>query len=299
MYRSELLYNWVKQNPIDNVWPVFVPSYNRPNAKLLKRLDLEPEFPIVLCIRREQYDMYKQYQDKCGIMLLDRVNDISETRQQIISEAMKYYDNIFMMDDDITWLDFMIPSQTSSGKLSMRPSKTCYGPYPKGTHILSMWQSLLNEDPCRDKIAISSIGYKPDNWAISNADKQNSYNSGACIQCIHLNLRLLKTHNISYKPMTMVGNEDYGLQFDIMSAGLLSTVYKDLMYDCPAINSVPGGCEDMLGLNHEDRYKMYVSCAKNYYGSHPGVKFTKTKRTGIESMKFNWNYWRKWNEHCN
>lgn len=53
-YRSELLYEYAKNNIRDkDVWPVFVPSYNRPEATLLKRLYSELEFPIVFCVFAE------------------------------------------------------------------------------------------------------------------------------------------------------------------------------------------------------------------------------------------------------
>ena len=264
MYRSEILYSWAKNAISDKeVWPVFVPSYNRPNASLIQRAFRESEFPMVLCIRREQQDLYDQYiQSGKPYMILDNVHDISETREQIVANIPDYMDNIFMFDDDITWLDYMIPSQTKNGKDSMRPSKTCYGMYPRGIDILKCWMALLRYDKNHDRIALSSVGYKPDSWSISNAGKENKYNSGNVIQCIHMNVMLMKSHNIHYRPMLEVGNEDYALQFDTMSKGLLTTVYKDLMYDCPAINSIPGGCENSHGLRAQERYSLYLEKQK-------------------------------------
>lgn len=294
LYRSQLLYEFAKTQIGDlDVWPVFVPSYNRPDATLLRRLFSEPKFPIILCIRREQEEMYKAYQGRCPILLLDGVNDISETREAILQAATPYYENIFMFDDDISWLDYMIPSLTKNGKESMRPSRTCFGKYPRGIDILKMWMLSLQYDKNRDSIALSSVGYKPDNWSPTNADKSNLYNSGAIIQCIHVNTKLLKEKNIHYRPMLEVGAEDYAFQFDIMSAGLYTTVYKDLMYDCPAINSHSGGCEGMLGLQAQERYRVCLDASKRFYQNHPGIKYTVTKRTGFETVKFNWNYWRK------
>lgn len=294
MYRSEFLYQYaIKAVSDEDAWPVFVPSYNRPNATLLKRLLSEPEFPIVLCIRREQEQMYSQYKNLCPIMLLDGVSDLSETREAIVQNASLYYDNIFMFDDDISWLDYMIPSETKSGKEAMRASRTCFGKLPRGIDILKMWMLSLVWDKEFPNIALSTIGYRPDNWNPKNADKDTLYNSGVMSQCIHINTNLIKQHNIHYKPMREVGVEDYSYQFDVMSSGLLTAVYRDLMYDCPAINSVAGGCENAHGLAAEDRYKMYLEASKKHYGDHPGIKYVKTQRTGFETIKFNWKYWRK------
>ena len=294
-YRSEYLYEYAKEHiPDRDVYPVFVPSYNRPNAKLLEKALQEPSFPVILCIREEQEEMYRQYKNRIPIMLLRGVSDISETREQIIQQAASYYDNIFMMDDDISELDFLIPSKTKNGKDSMRSSRLHTGIIPRWIDILKMWMCLLKEDKNCDKIALSGVGYRPDSWAITNAGKENQYNSAALIQCVHINTKLIRENNIHYRPMREVGAEDYAFQFDVMSAGLLTTVYKDLLYNCPAINSHSGGCEGMLGLEAQERYKLCLEASKRFYGNHPGIKYTVTKRTGFETVKFNWDYWRKY-----
>ena len=293
MYRSELLYKYAQEHIRDqDVFPVLVPSYNRPTATLLQKALLEPEFPLVLCIRREQEELYAQYKGRLSIMILDNVSDLSQTRESIVQQVSPYYSDIFMLDDDISLLDYQFPSLTKNGKESMRPSSTCYGKKPRMIDILKMWMCSLMWDPQRDRIALSSIGYKPDCWSIDNANKPNKYNSGVISQCIHINTRLIQTHDIHYKPMLEVGVEDYSYQFDAMSAGLLTTVYKDLLYNCPAINSVAGGCENAHGMDHETRYKMYLEVAKKHYGNHPGMRYVATKRTGFETVKFNWDYWR-------
>lgn len=293
MYRSELLYEWAKNNIKDeDVWKIFVPSYNRPNASLLENA-VKENLPLVLCIRREQAQMYARYEGKLPILYLDNVHDLAETREAIVQYAAAYCDNIFMLDDDISLLDYQLPSKTKNEKDSMRPSSTCYGRKPRMIDIFKMWMLSVEYDKYHDRIALSSIGYKPDCWSISNANKENKYNSGVISQCIHINLALIKQYDIHYKPMRQVGVEDYSYQFDVMSAGLLTTVYKDLLYNCPAINSIAGGCENAHGLKAEERYRMYFEASKSHYGNHPGIKYVLTKRTGFESVKFNWDYWRE------
>ena len=292
-YRSEFLYEYAKEHILDkDVPPILVPSYNRPDAKLLQRLLVEPELPIILCIRREQEELYSRWKGKCGFLLLDNVHDIAETRAEIVRLVSPYLKSAFMFDDDINELDYLIPSLTRNGVESMRTSKLNTGYVARYIDILKMWMCLIEESD--SKLAISSLLYRPDSWHLKNKNAPDEYNAGACIQCVWLNLNLLSKHEIHYKPHSLVGNEDYALQFDIMSAGLLTCVFKDLMYDCPAVNSNSGGCENANGYTDAfERYKWYVSCARSYYGNHPGIRYTTTKRTGIESVKFNWKYWRK------
>lgn len=292
-YRSELLYEYAKEHIRDqDVPPVFVPSYNRPDATILRRLLVEPEFPIVLCIRREQEELYAQWKNKCSIMLLDGVNDIAQTRREIIRQVAPYVNRMFMFDDDITELDFLLPSTTKTGTKAMRTSKLHTGTPPRWIDILKMWVCLV--DQCKPELTLSTIAYRPDSWHIENANKDIEYNSGACIQCILIDTKNLTKNDIQYRSHEEAGNEDYALQFDIMSKGLLTTVFTDLMYNCPAVNSHPGGCQNANGYSDaHERYKWYVSCAKNYYKDHPGIRYVTTKRTGIESVKFIWKYWRK------
>lgn len=293
-YRSELLYEYAKEHIRDeDVPPVFVPSYNRPDAKLLQRLFVEPEFPIVLCVRREQEEMYSKYRGKCPFLLLDNVSDLSETREAIVQSVSPYYEHIFMLDDDISILDYNLPSLTKNGKPSMRSSKACYGKSPRGIDVLKMWWLSIQYDPHFNELALTGLAHRHNYWDIVYKDRPQIYNTETISQCIHLNTVLLQRYDIHYLPMRKVGVEDYAMHFQVMEKGLYSAVFTDIVYDCPAINSIPGGCENAHGLNHQDRYKMYLEAAKSYYGDHPGVKFSKTRTTGIESVKFVWNYWRK------
>ena len=232
-------------------------------------------------------------------MLLDNVYDIASTREAIRQAATPYCENIFMFDDDIDELDFLIPSKTRNGVSAMRTSRLCNGVTPRYTDILKMWMTLVMYEPTK-RLAISTPAYRPDSWHMKNCNAElYPYNNAACIQCVHLNLRLLNENGIHYKPHSQVGNEDYALQFDTMQASLLTCKFSDLEYNCPALNSAPGGCENANGISSpEERYRWYVACAKQYYGDHPGIKYTKTARTHIESVKFNWKYWRNY-EHNN
>ena len=52
----------------DEVFPICVPSYKRPNANVFKYID---KIPIVIFIRQEQYAMYEEYKEKCKIIQLN------------------------------------------------------------------------------------------------------------------------------------------------------------------------------------------------------------------------------------
>lgn len=297
MYRSEEYFQIAKDLiPDEQVPPIFVPSYNRPNPKILERLAVEPELKIVLCIRREQSELYRHWEGKVAFMYLNNVSEIGETRKQIIENCLPYYSNIFLFDDDINRIDYTMPSITATGGKAMRRAGLHYHrPEDRWTDQLKLWlyYILLENDP---KIAISSPIYRPDSWHLEFANAPQKLNSAACIQCIWLNLEFLKEHKINYRPNYVCGNEDYALQFEIMYNGGKALTVTDMLYECPQINSSAGGCENASGISDpKARYEWYVETAKNFYQGHPGVMF-KQSRSGFPSVKFNWRYWKN-NEH--
>ena len=301
-YRAQYLYEYaVESIKDDQVFPVFVPSYSRPTATILtEHLRVDNTLPIVLCVREEQLDMYKQWWSVFPILPLRGVHDVSETRQAVLEEAGKWYDNIYMFDDKLNELEYLIPSYTSGGKPAMRSSHLTTGFRPRKIDVLKMWQSelLFRKD---DKIALSSAQYRPDSWHMKNADAAYSYNSGDCIRAIHINTKLLSANNIRYLPLSVAGTEDYALQFQVMEKGLNTIVIKDLMYGMSGTAATPGGCLQSAadsGVTIEERWKTLTENAKAFYGDHPGIRYTKTKRTELDTIKFNWKYWRNQDEHC-
>lgn len=296
MYRSQTLYEEVKDSD-SKIFPICIPSYNRGDALIFKALDTYPELPFIIFIRNtpDQKKLYKKYRDRCKIVLLDDVENIGQTRAAIVSWCFEHkISNIFMMDDDIDELDFLYPHETRNGKVCMRAARQNMGRTYKGVNpfVLRMWMRMLEDS--RDDLTISTLAYRPDSWHMKNKDADVVYNQGACIQCIHLNIKNMYKKHINYRDTEECGNEDYALQFDVMSAGLTTCVFHDLMYGCPAVGSLEGGNED--ACNHtplDERYKRFIKLfIKNVSkGEHDGLKIKQSK-SGIPSIKFNWDYWR-------
>lgn len=72
MYRSEKLYLTIDNIiPDSEVYPICIPSYNRPEAKLLKELKRNGNgLRVILFVRKEQYELYSQYSDVFKIVKL-------------------------------------------------------------------------------------------------------------------------------------------------------------------------------------------------------------------------------------
>lgn len=292
-YRSEYLYEYAKENiPDDAVYPVFVLSYNRPEAPILKHLLEEREFPIILCIRREQEELYKEWKDKCPFLLLDNVKDVSQTRKAIVDVATQYYDDIFMFDDKIDELEYLIPSPTRNGVLSMRSSRLKNSYKPRWIDVLKMWMCILKMQ-ASPKVFMSCPAYRPDSWPMKNCNADLRYNSGDVGRCMHLNLKLMRENDINFLPLELAGVEDRSLQIVGMTKGLYSLVVTDLLYGCCGADTLKGGCQDTSDLALQERWNKYLETSKKYFGEdHPGIHWNKKTRRGITSIKLNWKYWR-------
>lgn len=295
MYRSQQLFKTIDTLiPDEDIYPICVPSFRRPEATILKALEREPDLPIVLFIRAEEKDLYKAWKGKCRIVLLYDVHNIGQTRAKVVEWAWKHrVPDIFMLDDDIDELDYLYPHETKNGTVCMRCARQNTDRPWKGINkkTFKMWMWWIENS---DHPSLSSLSYRPDSWHMKNENADVLFNSSACIQCVHIDTKKLYRHKINYRDTELCGNEDYALQFDVMESGLRTAMFKDLMYGCPAVGSVSGGCENASGISDlQKRYRYYVRLfLKNVADeSHPGVRL-KTTKSGFTSIAFDWKYWR-------
>jgi len=291
MYRTQKL-----ALKVDNIVlpPICIPSYSRPEARLLQLLR-NKGLDVILFIRKNEYALYEQYANIFKIVLLKRVTNIGNTRKAIIEYALcKGINELFMWDDDINELDYTYPGITRGGKAAMRAHHIELGQKPDiSITALKMWYCLVHK--CKYEIALSAPLYRPYSWNPSYANLPLKYNSRDCIQCVYINTRLFKQHDINYMDTNDIGAEDLALQFDIMKKGLYTIAFTDLEYNCPAMGSGVGGCNateyevlmEEKSAVMDDRLRRFMQ----YTGNHPGVR-EKKMSNGWKSPAFNWKYWR-------
>lgn len=294
MYRAEFLFHHIDELVDDNeVYPICVPTYNRPNAYLVK--NFADKLPIVIFIRREQEELYSEYKGVCPIVLLDNVTNIGETRAAIVDWAYQSgYNNIFMMDDDISCGTFLVPGKSSkSDKYFMKFYETVNNlPWGLSLKFFKMWVWMIKH--CDEKLTLSGPGARSDFWDLKNADMKLPYNSNSVIQCIHLNVSNLKENNINYGSNEEEGAEDYALQYKLMTEGLYSLALRDLAFVVPGVGSGTGGNNAIEEEKLHTRYKEYIRrFMENVLDEENAYRVgTKTSKGGIPSVKFNWLRWK-------
>lgn len=291
MYRTENALISIKGRVSDkDIFPICIPSYNRVNSTLLRKLYNQGYGKeIYLFIRKEQYSMYEKYAKRFSTIKLKNAQDAGTTRRSIVNYAKhRGWKYIFMLDDDICMLDWVYPDYTKNGHLCLRPRSTNLGePYTINKDAFKLWVNLMQNNP---DVVLSGAALKSNHWHEKYIGKPLEFNSGYCLQNICLNIEKLKELEINYQSNKICGIEDYRLQFDILEAGGKTLVYRDLFYDCSSsVGSGSGGFEYKEEVkNHYN--KVNEIFLKSIGGSHPAVSFRTTK-SKWQSIKLNWSYW--------
>lgn len=258
------MYSSIDQITDEEVYPICVYSHNNPSANLLKYVDV---LPMVLFIQREQAEMYREYQSKCHIVYLQGVTDIGNIKAMMVTWAeVNDFDEVFIMDDDIDYLGVASDWER-----------------PQGVYLKALKTWMWNARQSSPRLTMSSPSLEQEwYWRTSIA-----YNNTPVERCMLLNVRNLKKYHINFLPTEVGGTPDQSLQYQVMKAGLYSTVFKDIEYEG-------------LILNHEeesiDRFNAFIrKFQPNSFTAQLNKDRTKIKlkiqNDGSYSIQFRWSEW--------
>lgn len=258
-----------------------IPSYSRPDGIAIERCK---DLPLkkFISIRREQEDLYEKWKPWYTLVLQDHGTDIGLVRKNIVNYCYKKgYDWAFMLDDDISKVE-TIGCKPDGSMTANRIIAGVPGPRME-IEAFKAWFKVAKEWD----LALSSPNHRA-------YDRFNhgvlQVNKSACIQCVLLNIPAVKSVG-GYKSLHATGNEDYYVQYKLMSAGLLTGKVGCVEYDCPAVGSGEGGnnTDEYKDLNK--RYELYVQTFLDNVCNDPELIKTKTTSTGQKSVQFVWKNW--------
>lgn len=259
---------------------IAIPSYKRPNGIAISRLKNIP-LKKFLFIRPEDYDSYKSVAEENGfhIVRLKNVTDIGNTRQKIVEYCNhKGFEWVFMFDDDISKIEKLGWDKSKKLWNSQRIiDGSIVGPRFE-TDALRYWYKLAK----RHNISLSCPIYRFDRRSKGKIIHINRY---SVIQCVLVHIPDIVSVG-NYKSIHVTGNEDYYMQFKLMSSGYRTGAIGLIEYDCPSV----GNCDDGTSDTKEQKYKHYIKIKAffNNVCDDPRFVTTKTTKTGFESLKFVW-----------
>lgn len=258
-----------------------IPSYSRPEGIALERCK---ELPLkkFIFIRREQEALYEKWKPWYKLVLQDYGTDIGLVRKNIVNYCYKKgYDWAFMLDDDISKVETL--GRKPDGSItSNRIIAGVSGPRMEVDAFKAWFKVAKKWD-----LALSSPNHRA-------YDRFNhgmlQVNKSACIQCVLIQIPIVKFVG-GYKSLHDTGNEDYFIQYKLMSAGFLTGKVGCVEYDCPAVGSGEGGnnTDEYKDLNK--RYELYVQTFLDNVCNNPELIKTKTTKTGQKSIQFVWKNW--------
>lgn len=260
--------------------PVFVPSYQRPNASFLRRSALY-KFPLYVFVRKEERESYLWLKDRPDtyLVLLKHVKDIGETRRAMFNYAVsKGIDRVFMVDDDVTRLDVSIWDEERG---VVRASGTIAGKPENWRRVLRYWELLWDNE------ALFGASYRPFSWSMKK--KAFGKSSRAQLQqAVGINVALIHSAGLNYQSNSVVGNEDLFLQLECYQQGLECMRTSMVQYDCPAMGAGTGGCNSSesgtIQQKQENRVKAFCKAC-----TQPSLIQVSKTRSGVSSVKFVWS----------
>lgn len=294
--------------PNESIIPIAIPSYKRPEARLLKTLS-STDYPgrVMVFVRKEELKSYKSvWGDRFEFVPLRGVRNLGETRAEMVNWCLDNdISEIIMMDDDITAFDYMVKGCKKNGEpcLKTYQNSVCEQLGVNPTAI-KLWQLYLKEAKENYPIALSSVAYRTYSWHYDNTKKPWSLNDGYCNQVFYLDLELLKENSINYVSSDVCFNEDKYMQYQVMSSGLYSLVFNEFSYSVSTAGHISdgSGCAEMYGCQNgysEERLftaykngtKKFIKNVLNEEDNHRCIR--KVNRQGMYEIKFVWKHWRK------
>lgn len=258
-----------------------IPSYSRPDGAALERCK---DLPLkkFLFIRKGQLDLYRHWSQWYTLVLQTGGTDIGIVRNNIVRYCSAHgYDWAFILDDDISKVEALAVRE--DGVItSSRIAAGVPGPRMEATAFKQWYRLAVKHD-----LSLSS----PNHRAFDRFHHgELLINKSACIQCILLHIPDAVAVG-GYKSIHDTGNEDYYMQYQLMSSGKLCGKVGSIEYDCPAVGSGKGGNNADEYTDLTAKYNEYVETFLKNVCNHPNWITTKITKTGQKSVQFVWKNW--------
>ena len=273
----------------DRLYPVVIPTYNRPNCNFLKWVNeiMQPgyEYPIYLVVRQSQKDLYEsseyvKYKDYVHVKTFpdELINDIGKVREQIVNAFSKKYECVFMFDDDITNFCHSVPYVRSNGEPKAQGVKS--NNFGK---TMAMWQVAMEYAVKKYDVVFSTGMMQGFSWVpdFINVNSSIRILSGLPTLAVCVNLRKLKESNLNYRTIIGNGHDDIDLLIRCLQKGLLTAEFRWMTYSSPGIGT------DILHFNTvTERFTKQRDEMYNNFKDVPFVKWVHVR--GLDNVGINW-----------
>lgn len=271
----------------DRLFPIVIPSYNRPNCGFLKWVvdKVVPgyEYPIFIVVRQSQKEMYEaseyiKYKDYVHVKAFpdELIDDIGKTREQIVKAFSKQYDYIFMCDDDITNFCHTVPYFRSNGEPKAQGVTTLnFG------KTMAMWQIATEYVANKYGVMFTTGMMQGFSWVpdFINVEKSMRLLSGLPTGTVCLNLKKLKELDLNYRTLIGNGHDDLDLLIRGLEKGLINCEFRWMTY-----SSVAMGTMNFDSI--QERFTQQQKEMKDNFGHIEYIKWIHQR--GLDNVGINW-----------
>ena len=273
----------------DRLYPVVIPTYNRPACGFLKWVNdiVVPgyEYPIYLVVRQSQKELYEaseyvRYKDYIHVKAFpdEMIDDIGKVRQQIVNAFSKKFECVFMFDDDITNFCHSVPWHRSNGEPKAQGVKS--NNFGK---TMAMWQLAMEYAVKKYDVAFSTGMMQGFSWVpdFINVEQSMRILSGLPTLAVCVNLRKLKENDLNYRTIIGNGHDDIDLLIRCLQKGLLTAEFRWMTYSSPGIGT------DILHFNTaQERFTQQQKEMYENFKDVPWVKWVHVR--GLDNVGINW-----------
>lgn len=245
------------------VYPILIPSKNRPNSKLFNSLKTD-NLLFNIIVEPQDYETYQDAGYKDNLIILPENNrGLAYSRNFILNLARNSkYSWFWMLDDDITNFYETIDNKTK---------------ITNPTNALSIAEDVLTK---QKGIGQLGLEYQQFAWSQKKDFAVNSY----CDVCVCINVQATK--KINYREEVLL-KEDRDFTLQILSKGYQTLRVSKSAFSCPKNGSNKGGLFDIY---QSDREKLSVLKMCELWGS--SICTPQTKADGRFDVKINWKYFK-------
>lgn len=256
--------------------PIVIPSYGRPDSKLIKRCAEEGVLTYVF-VKEDQIENYKSQLNNVpdSLNFIPSIEGIIPKRNFINKKMNELgYKNIIVMDDDITLFSYLIPGQTKEGK---------YKAAKVGIDLLTVQKVFGYYANMFPNYGMMGMSHDASSHFIDLNSIEEITEFGMIMQVVMINTDNVKKYSLEYKAD---GWDDFDFMLQNINFGLYIYKIQWLTEASPSIIKASSVC---YGDEQLQKFNKYLDNSIKL-NSKWGDRYVKLQMVrDFPNNRFNWN----------
>lgn len=265
------------QSTVDasSVPPIVIPSWGRPDSKLIKRC-VDEGVNAYVFTGADQLESYsKVIGDSTTVKLIESVEGIIPKRNFVNAEMYRLgYEHIIVMDDDITLLSYLIPGQTKKGD---------YKAAKVNISLLEMQKMFKYYTDMKPDYSMMGMSHDASSHFVQLDKIEEITAFGMIMQLVCINLKVVNETGATYKAD---GWDDFDFMLQCINSGHATYKIEWLSEASPSIIKGASVCYGNDMMTKFEKYYNLSTKLQNKWGS----KYVRLEMVrDFPNNRFNWS----------